>query len=117
MMVDDTLAILPADKGNATVVMDREAYDSKMRAGQNLETKDGRTQESRQEGRSFKCYSSTHSNYTTLHAIAWEESEVINLETHWERSVKEAIHIKETSRTLTHPPLLYHHSIHSYRKK
>ena len=42
---------------------------------------------------------------TTLHAIAWEESEVIDLESHWERRrVKEAIHIKETSRTLNTDP-------------
>ena len=42
---------------------------------------------------------------TTLHAIAWKESEVIDLESHWERRrIKEAIHIKKTPRTLNTDP-------------
>ena len=46
----------------------------------------------------------THTG-TTLHAIAWKESEAIDLESHWERKrIKEAIHIKKTSRTWNTDP-------------
>ena len=31
MKQDNSIAILPADKGNATVVLDAEAYEHKMR--------------------------------------------------------------------------------------
>ena len=42
---------------------------------------------------------------TTLHAIAWEESEIIDQESNWERRrVKEALHIKETPNTLNSDP-------------
>ena len=38
---------------------------------------------------------------TTLHAIAWDKSEVIDQESNWERRrIKEALYIKETPNTL-----------------
>ena len=38
------------------------------------------------------------------HSTAWEKSEIIDQESNWERRVKEALHIMETSNALNSDP-------------
>ena len=77
MMVDDTLVMLPADKGNATVVMDREAYDSKMRAGQNLKQRmeeHKRAVRKADPSNAIALHTATTLHYTLLHGRSLKSS-------------------------------------------